>query len=61
MNFIFVVYFFAGIIQDFLFTLSLRLVNREQPIKAASVAFMDNLVGTYLAIRFKLKEKKNIN
>lgn len=42
---VFIIYFFAGILQDFLFTLSLRLVNREWPIKAASIAFLDNLVS----------------
>lgn len=81
-----IIYFFAGILQDFLFTLSLRLVNREWPIKAASIAFLDNLVsmgvlynivrqldiqrsiiaifvyslgiavGTYFAIKLKLKK-----
>jgi uncharacterized protein YebE (UPF0316 family) len=38
-------YFLAGIIQDFLFTLSLRYVSKEKALLASSVAFFDNLVS----------------
>ena len=45
MDYFLILYFLGGIIQDFLFTLSLRLVNREMPWRAASVAFLDNFVS----------------
>ncbi len=45
MYYFLVIIFFAGILQDFLFTLSLRYVSKEIPAKAATVAFFDNAVS----------------
>ena len=63
MNYLYLVAFFAaGILQDFLFTLSLRLVNKELAVKAASVAFLDNLVsvGVLYSILRKLDDQRSI-
>lgn len=35
----------AGILQDFLFTLSLRYVSKEMPPRPSLVAFFDNFVS----------------
>ena len=62
MEYIFILYFFAGILQDFLFTSSLRLVNQELKVKAASVAFLDNLVsvGVLYNILTRLDNERSI-
>ncbi len=62
MYYFFILYFLAGILQDFLFTLSLRLVNREWPLKAASVAFLDNLVsvGVLYHILKQLDDQRSV-
>jgi len=63
MNYLYLVAFFAaGILQDFLFTLSLRLVNKELAVKAASVAFLDSLVsvGVLYSILRKLDDQRSI-
>ena len=56
------IYFVAGILQDFLFTLSIRLVNRELPLKAASIAFLDSLVsvGVLYSILSRLDTDRTI-
>ena len=38
-------YYLAGILQDFLFTLSLRYVGKEKPFSASFVAFFNNFVS----------------
>lgn len=62
MDYFLVAYFIAGIVQDFLFTLSLRLVHREQALKASSVAFLDNLVsvGVLYSILSRLDKERSI-
>ncbi|MFA5937056.1 MAG: hypothetical protein WC822_04220 [Candidatus Paceibacterota bacterium] len=62
MNYIFILYFLAGILQDFLFTSSLRLVNQELKFRAASVAFLDNLVsvGVLYNILTKLDNERSM-
>ncbi len=62
MDYFLIIYFLAGILQDFLFTLSLRLVNHEKALKASSVAFMDNLVsvGVLYSILSRLDSERSI-
>jgi uncharacterized protein YebE (UPF0316 family) len=62
MDYFLILFFFAGILQDFLFTLSLRLVNREWAVKAGSIAFLDNLVsvGVLYSILTKLDSERSI-
>ncbi len=62
MDYFLIIYFFAGILQDFLFTLSLRLVNHEKALKASSIAFLDNLVsvGVLYSILSRLDNERSI-
>lgn len=62
MEYIFILYFSAGILQDFLFTSSLRLVNKNLAFKASSMAFLDNLVsvGVLYSILTKLDNERSI-
>lgn len=61
MEYLYILYFLAGILQDFLFTSSLRLVNQDLPLKASPVAFLDNLVSVgVLYILTKLDNDRSI-
>lgn len=40
----YLLYFIAGVLQDFLFTLSLRFVNKNNPYKAGSTAFLETVI-----------------
>ena len=62
MNYFLIVIFFAGILQDFLFTLSLRYVSKEIPHKAAIMAFFDNAVsvGVIYSIIKKLDDERTL-
>ena len=53
-------YFLAGILNDFLFTLSLRYVNREKAYLASLVAFFNSVVGISVlyTILSKLEEDR---
>lgn len=41
----FVIYFCAGVLQDFLFTLNLRFVNEGKPIRASLFSFLTILTS----------------
>ena len=41
----FVIYFFAGVVQDFLLTLNWRFVSKEAPFKASFFSFLTTVVS----------------
>lgn len=44
MNFYLFFYFLAGVIQDFFFTLNLRLTAKEKALPAATFAFLETII-----------------
>lgn len=51
----YLLYFIAGVLQDFLFTLSLRFVNKDSPYKAGLTAFLQTIIT--LTILYQILEK----
>ena len=62
MNFDLLMFFLAGVLQDFLFTLSLRFVATDKPIKASPAAFLETIVTLLVlyAILIKLDTDRSI-
>ena len=44
MDYYLILYFFAGVLQDFLLTLNWRFINKERPIPAAFFSFVVTIV-----------------
>lgn len=62
MQYYLILYFFAGIVQDFLFTLSLRYVSKEKAFLASFVAFFNNAVsvGVLYSILSRLDSQRTV-
>ena len=43
-----VFYFLAGVMSDFLFTINMRLIAKERALLAATVAFLNTIIGMYV-------------
>lgn len=58
----YILYFLAGLLQDFLFTVSLRYVSKEKAVHASTTAFFDNLVsvGVLYSIISRLEGERTI-
>ena len=43
-----IIYFFAGILSDFLFTINMRYIAKERVLLSAIVAFITTITGLYI-------------
>ncbi len=48
MNYFLILYFIAGILSDFLFTMNMRFVAKERPFLAALVSFSTTIISLYV-------------
>jgi len=45
MNYYLLIYFFAGVLQDFVFTLNIRFVNKERVLYAVLTSFLITVIS----------------
>jgi len=62
MDYYLIIYFFAGILQDFLLTLNWRFIAKDKPIPAAILSFICTVVAmiVFYNILAKLDSQKSI-
>ena len=48
MDYYLLIYFFAGVLQDFVFTLNLRFVNKEKIFPAVITSFLITLISLFV-------------